>query len=210
MYSRIVLNSFLMLKCVQIDDGPNMYLKIQPNVLCWQSDEHKNLLIGVLVPCLFIWCIAWPIFLLIKLYISHRFINVAIQLEISNTNKKLRAIKCTDSPTQLYSRSSTTFKNEEEILDSQKIYKYLTVDYVPTAYYWEFYFYITNFLFSSLAYSTSQLDAVSQAALLIAIFEFMLLISRIKSPFKFSVANDLQVFNIYEKKKKITLTKPQN
>ncbi len=89
----------------------------------------------------------------------------------------------------------STFQNKEEILDSQKIYKYLTSDYVPAAYYWEIYFYFTNFFISSLAYTTSPLDPISQAALLIITFELMLLVSRVKFPFKYAIANDLQVMS---------------
>ena len=191
MYSRIVLNTFLILKCIRLDDSTNLYLEKLPDIVCWHSNEHIKLLLGVLLPCLSIWCVAWPIYLLRLLYTKNKAITLMTHIQRSNSTRTIKKITIQETQFQPQTRRST-FKNDD-LLDTQKIYKYLTVDYTIGAYYWEFYFYITNFFVSSLAYTTSQLDPVSQAALLIASFELMLLFSKMKSPFKYAAANDLQV-----------------
>ncbi len=125
MYSRIVLNTFLLLKCVQLDDSPYLYLQQLPDVICWHSYEHIKLLLGVLLPCLSIWCIAWPIYLFIKLYKKKENINRLI-------------LSATTSPITI---GKSIFLNNDDILNTEKIFKYLTLDYKPEAYYWEIYFY---------------------------------------------------------------------
>ncbi len=95
------------------------------------------------LPYLTIWCIAWPIYLLRVLQNNNKFINIIH----SNSMKKTKRSHLHYSLLQTNTKISY-FPNEDEILDTQKIYKYLTAVYVPTGYYWEFYFYFTNFFVS--------------------------------------------------------------
>ncbi len=192
MYSRIVMNSFSILKCITIDDSKNTYLEKLPDVVCWESSEHKVLLLGIFIPSLSVWCIAWPLFLLRNLIIKKKIILNSANSRILDSPLSTKKVGILEINTKL--EQNPDFLRELEVLeDTHYIYKYLTLDYIPSAYYWEFYFYITNFIVSSLIYTTSSLHPVSQSSLIILTFVIMMLFSRIKSPFKLAVANDLQV-----------------
>ena len=125
MYSRIVLNTFILLKCIQLDDSPYLYLESQPDVICWESFEHKELLLGVLLSFLSIWDIAWPIYLFSRLYKKKKFINFLTQIQIFNFQKSITKLNVHDYYLQTQIRNSI-FLIEDEILESEKIYKYLT------------------------------------------------------------------------------------
>ena len=169
-------------KCIKIDETAETYLEKHLDVQCWNSDDHKMYLLGVLLPCF--WCLAWPFFLLI--FLKSKYMLVYHQARERVHQKDLN-IPGNREGTQL------DLNKEDNLLEKEKNYKFLTTDYVPDAYYWEIYFYFSNFFISTLAYTTSYLDSISQSALLITTLMVMLLFSRVKSRFKFELANNIQV-----------------
>ena len=190
-YSKVVLNTFFLLKCIKLDESSDEYLENNPDILCWYSSEHQQLLLGAFLPCLILWCLGWP-FYIIKFLYSKNKLRFSSSKITQNFIKPLRRIRSDDLT--IINIVKIKLKNEEESFnDNQKIFKYLTMDYNTNCYFWEFYFYFTNLILSCLAFATSRIDPVSQGSSLLTTLMVMLIFSEYMKPFKFEIMNKIQV-----------------
>ncbi len=130
MYSRLVLHTFFFLKCINVDGGPIDYLEKSPNIDCWDSREHPLLLLGAFLPCLLLWCIAWPIFLLKILYKGNR--------KLTDTLRSSQMIRFRAGGREPTFTSLEPQLNEESFWENRKIYQYLTHDYNTNCFYGRF------------------------------------------------------------------------
>ena len=63
-YSRLIINTFILLKCISLNNSKTVFLQIDPNIECWINDGlHVNSIYFIFLPNLFIWCLGWPLFL---------------------------------------------------------------------------------------------------------------------------------------------------
>lgn len=185
-YSRILLKTFKILKCIVLDESGAVYLEDEPNILCWSSNEHLMLIVTSFIPNLFFWCCLWPLLLVLILRKNSRKLDrkkVTISMLKQNSPETLD-----DSNFEIYIRRK------------HKIFKFLTMDYKPKFYWWEFFFYFVNFTLSAFVVGTSRLDPLSQGATLIATFMLLMIITEAKHPFLHSDINRTQVSYSYEER----------
>ena len=184
-YSRIVLRSLKLLKCINLDDTETLYLEADPDIICWKSYEHRVLLLSAFLPSFLIWCIVWPLIILFALRKrSHRLKYTKI---FSSTITKISFLKKEPTPEIL----------ESYMRRKQKIFKFLTMDYKRDFYYWEIFFYSVNLILSALVVGTSRFDPLSQGGCFIAVFLILMMITESKQPFFFVDINKTQVNNAF-------------
>ena len=75
-----------------------------------------------------------------------------------------------------------SFKNEDEILDSQKIFKYLTTDYRTEAYYWEIIIFFKKLFLTALSGLRNLTGVDLKLMLIILVILIYVHVSIIKKP----------------------------
>lgn len=95
-YSRLIANTFQLVKCLKLDQTSLTWLEMDPNIQCWESDgKHKYIVNALFYPNLIIWCIGWPISLILLLrYANYKGVTT-IKKKMGRTrkNSNLKRVK---------------------------------------------------------------------------------------------------------------------
>ena len=220
-YTRLIVNTFTLLKCLSLDDSNRTYLQSDPNIQCWDSNDwHLTIIYFIFLPNLFIWCLGWPITLYIILFAKKYHETKSI---LTNISKKKRfhmepSVKSQESKNsianekktwslrflskrKLTTRSRTEIllseKQSEQIFEGSALFNFLTIDYKHTFYYWEGFFYTSNLLITTLSVLGSNLNLMSQVCLFIFIYFIMLLLNEKLKPFRYDYINNIASFSYF-------------
>lgn len=221
-YSRLILNAFSLLKCINLDDSNRRFLAVDPNIQCWTYESvHPTLLISIFLPNLLIWCIGWPVFLYMILIVkrmkeiktikntlskrkkftfegkSKDFLNIDSK---KSTEKKLSSFfgsisRRKHSENQTQTKILISEKQSEEIFQKNVLFYFLTIDYKHNFYYWESFFYLTNLLITTVNTIEDHIGYLSQIGLLTFIYFIMLLLNEKLKPFRYDYVNNIASFS---------------
>ena len=71
-YSRLIMNTLKMLKCISLDQSNQTFLELDPNIECWISNGYHMYLLKTLFSLNFlVWCLGWPISLCVLLKVKN-------------------------------------------------------------------------------------------------------------------------------------------
>lgn len=71
-YSRLIMNTLELLKCINIDQTSLTYLELDPNIQCWVDGGYHTFIMKTLFACNFLlWCVGWPLTLSLLLKIKN-------------------------------------------------------------------------------------------------------------------------------------------
>lgn len=68
-YSRLIMNTLQLLKCVELDQNIS-FLLLDPNIQCWDG-YHEYLLKTLFLLNFLLWCVGWPLFLFLLLKVKN-------------------------------------------------------------------------------------------------------------------------------------------
>lgn len=201
-YPKLVLNTFSLLKCISLDESGRSFLEIDPNIQCWEK-QHMYYILTVFLPNLLLWCLGWPFIYGLALFLRKRRVEKSLRKK-----KSLSRIETFgDQFKNFYTESSATFMKKrrktvdmsviisdlekDEIFQSSKIFRFLTLEYHSNCYAWDLFFFLTNLILTPLSLQSSFMDPVTFSVLLMLIFFFMLVLSITLYPFRFHEINNV-------------------
>ena len=119
-YSRLITNTFQLLKCFNLDQTSLTFLEVDPNVMCWEDNgPHKYALKMIFLPNLLIWCIGWPLtlFFLLKIKNSQGLKNITKKIA---SNKRKSSFEKVHGLVEIISNSNSG-KSRNNLFEFEKI-----------------------------------------------------------------------------------------
>ena len=86
-YSRLIMNTLQLLKCINLDQSNLTYLELDPNIECWVDGGFHLYIVKTLFLLNFLlWCVGWPLmlFLLLKIRNYSHMRRLVRNLSLSN------------------------------------------------------------------------------------------------------------------------------
>ena len=131
-YSRLIANTFRLLKCINLDQTSLTFLEIDPNIMCWETGgTHLYLLKTLFLPNLFIWCIGWPLFLVILLFFHNSKGLKQLRKKLAQTKRNSSFSKILNLPSVLLSRSVEGPKAYNMAKNNESCQRMLHVNNLP-------------------------------------------------------------------------------
>ena len=211
-YPKLVYNTFALIKCISLDETQRVFLEIDPNIQCWESDHYRYLL-TIFLPNLLIYCVGWPLLLFSilyrkkvltvrkmgKSYTENPFLkNASLKESVSivkEEKENLARSQMLKSKNLDYSMVLTQ-KQEDDIFQKDKMYSYITIDYGHNTYYWDTFFFGSNLILISVSVFSNKFEPLIYIAIIMLIFSIMLMISINFDPFRYSEINYLMNLSI--------------
>lgn len=127
-YSRLIMNTLQILKCINLDQTQSTFLEFDPNIECWVDGGTHIFLIKTLFLLNFLlWCIGWPISLVLILKIKNythikelmKFSTILKSSISSASPKKMQFQKKTSILANIYQNISkfrtTSLKSKQDL-----------------------------------------------------------------------------------------------
>jgi len=204
-YPKLVLNTFSLLKCISLDNSSTKtFLEMDPNIQCWE-EYHIYCLKSVFIPNLILWCLGWPLIYGISLFYRNK--KLGQLLKKKKKFSRMERLSTLEKSKKANSTVVTTISNvksenfhlkilisdeeKDQIFQENKIYRFLTIEYHPNSFYWDLFFFGTNLIITPLSLQSSSMEPVVFSAILMVIFFFMLILSMVRLPFRYSEVNDV-------------------
>lgn len=211
-YPKLVFNTFTLLNCISLDESSRSFLEIDPNIECWDKN-HIYYILTIFLPNLLLWCLGWPFIYGLALFLRKRrvlrnlkkkkkltsiggfgeeFMRVSTMNRESNVNFiKLKSRKLRHETQNTEISIVLSEKENDEIFQSSKIFRFLTLEYHSNAYGWDLFFFATNLILTPISLQSSFMDPVNFSVLMMIIFFLMLVLSIFIYPFRYWEINNI-------------------
>ena len=202
-YPRVLMSTMDLFKCLDLGDPNTEYLQVDPDISCW-GDRHNQILIGTILPSIFVWVILLPSFTLYYLRKNRKLLakrDAYIQenetRRQASTMRKSESVK--EKPVQAQASMSdrgVTGEAGEKIKKGESIFFYWIVDYKKKFYLWVVIENVIAFSLLFISQVISGLEDKIQRMIMFICFAVLFLVYQKLEPFEQKINNTIASFSI--------------
>lgn len=205
-YALVLKSCFSLFDCFEMNQKGSRYLKINPDIVCWQGTHLKYLLISV--PGIIIWGLSFPIFLRQILFRKKDLATLSRTLQIINSlqpslkrtfNSRRRSISQIGNSNEKISVPYNNVKDNKnsDVIKDSMTFTFFYKEYKDGFIHWESFIFFRKFVINFI-YSFHEKIYDEPKVLFMFVFLAYSIISTIKSmPYNIGIYNKLEIFSLF-------------